>query len=50
MNGIWIAAVLVVLLYVHLFKIVAPMYLDSGRTLTIFDLWGIVKTNLGLVD
>ena len=50
MNGIWVAAVLVVLLYIHLFNIVAPMYLESGRTLTIFDLWERVKTNLGFVQ
>lgn len=49
MDGIWIVAVLVILLYVHLFNIVAPMYLDSGRTMTLVDLWERVKTNLGFV-
>jgi hypothetical protein len=46
----WVIAILVILLYVHLFNIVAPMYLDSGRTMTIMDLWDIVKTNLGLAN
>ena len=38
----WAIAVLVVLLYVHLFTVVAPMYLESERTLTIVDLWNRV--------
>lgn len=38
----WAIAVLVVLLYVHLFNVVAPMYLESERTLTIVDLWNRV--------
>jgi hypothetical protein len=46
----WVIAVLVILLYVHLFNIVAPMYLDSDRTMTIMDLWAIVQTNLGLAS
>jgi hypothetical protein len=46
----WVIAVLVILLYVHLFNIVAPMYLDSDRTMTIVDLWGIVQRNLGLAN
>jgi len=38
MNG-WIIALLVVLLYVQLFNIVANLYFDSERTMTIRDLW-----------
>lgn len=43
----WVVAILVVLLYVHLFNVVAPMYFASDRSLTIMDLWGRLKTNLG---
>ena len=46
----WVIAILVILLYVHLFNIVAPMYLDSDRTMTIMDLWGIVQRNLGFAN
>lgn len=35
----WIISLLVVLLYVQLFNIVANMYFDSERTLTIRDVW-----------
>jgi hypothetical protein len=35
----WIVALLVVLLYIQLFNVVANMYFDSGRTLTIQQLW-----------
>jgi hypothetical protein len=35
----WIIALLVILLYVQLFNVVARMYLDSGRTLTLHGLW-----------
>ena len=35
----WIVALLVIFLYVHLFNVVARMYLDSERTLTLHDLW-----------
>ena len=45
----WVVAILVVLLYVHLFNIVAPMYFATDRSLTLMDLWGVVKTNLGIV-
>ncbi len=38
MNG-WIIALLVVLLYVRLFNVVANLYFDSERTMTIRDLW-----------
>lgn len=41
----WVIAVLVILLYVHLFNVVAPMYLDSGGTLTLVDLWNRVFTS-----
>lgn len=45
----WVVAVLVVLLYVHLFNIIAPMYFASDRSLKLMDIWGVVKTNLGIV-
>ncbi len=35
----WIISLLVILLYVQLFNIVARLYLDSGRTLTLHELW-----------
>lgn len=35
----WVIALFVVLLYVHLFNRVAQMYLSSGRTLSLEDLW-----------
>jgi hypothetical protein len=35
----WIIALLVVFLYVQLFNIVANMYFDSGRAMTLLDLW-----------
>ena len=35
----WIVALLVVLLYIQLFNVIANMYFDSGRTLSINDLW-----------
>lgn len=35
----WIIAILVLFLYVHLFNAIATLYLDSGRTLTLQDLW-----------
>ena len=35
----WIISLLVILLYVQLFNVVAHMYLDSGRTLTLHGLW-----------
>jgi hypothetical protein len=35
----WIIALLVILLYVQLFNVVARMYLDSERTLTLHGLW-----------
>jgi len=35
----WLLVLLVLLLYVHLFNAIAKLYLDSGRTLRIQDLW-----------
>lgn len=35
----WIVAAVVILLYVHLFNTIAKLYLQSGRTLTLSDLW-----------
>jgi hypothetical protein len=41
----WVIVLLVVLLYVRLFNVVAPMYLESEGTLTIVDLWNRVFTS-----
>ena len=35
----WIVSIFVATLYVHLFNTVAKMYLDSGRTLALSDLY-----------
>jgi hypothetical protein len=35
----WVVALLVLLFYVHLFNRVAALYLASGRTLALDDLW-----------
>jgi hypothetical protein len=35
----WIISLLVVFLYVQLFNIVANLYFDSERTMTLKDLW-----------
>lgn len=35
----WIISLLVVLLYIQLFNIVANLYFDSERTLSLYDLW-----------
>ena len=35
----WIIALLVIFLYVHLFNAIAALYLESGRVLTLRDLW-----------
>ncbi len=35
----WILAIFVGTLYIHLFNRIARMYLESGRTLTLSDLW-----------
>ena len=35
----WIVAIFVATLYVHLFNAIAKMYLNSGRTLVLSDLY-----------
>lgn len=35
----WVIGILIVLLYVNLFNAIAPLYFDSGSTLTLKDLW-----------
>ena len=35
----WIVALLVILLYIQLFNVVANLYFDSGRTLSLRELW-----------
>ncbi len=35
----WIVSIFVVMLYIHLFNAVANMYLDSGRTLHLTDMY-----------
>lgn len=35
----WVVAIFVVVLYVHLFNAIAKMYLDSDRTMTLYDLY-----------
>ena len=44
----WGIPLLVILLYVHLFNAISPLYFASDRTLTLMDLWVRVKRNLGL--
>lgn len=44
----WIVALLVILLYVHLFNVVSTLYFDSGNTMTLGDLWARIQKNLGL--
>jgi len=46
----WLIPLLVILLYVHLFNAISPLYFASDRELTLLDLWGIVKRNLRLPD
>jgi hypothetical protein len=46
----WLIPLLVILLYVHLFNAISPLYFASDRELTLLDLWGIVKKNLRLPD
>lgn len=38
MDWKWIVAIFVIMLYIHLFNAIAPMYLESGRTLKLTDL------------
>ena len=42
----WLIALLVILLYVHLFNAVSMLYFESGRTMTFFDLVEMLKQNL----
>ena len=35
----WLLVAVVLLLYVHLFNAIARLYFESGRTLTLRDLW-----------
>ena len=44
----WVIPLLVILLYVHLFNAISPMYFASDRQLTLLDLWEVVKRNLRL--
>jgi hypothetical protein len=44
----WVIPLLVILLYVHLFNAISPIYFASDRQLTLLDLWHLVKRNLGL--
>jgi hypothetical protein len=44
----WLVPLLVILLYVQLFNVISPMYFESDRTLTLMDIWQLVKRNLGL--
>jgi len=46
----WLIPLLVILLYVHLFNAISPLYFASDRQLTLMDLWQIVKRNLRLPD
>ena len=46
----WLVSLLVILLYVHLFNAISPMYFASDRQMTFMDLWTTVKRNLGLPD
>lgn len=38
MDWKWSIAIFVIILYVHLFNVIAPMYLESDRTLKLADL------------
>ena len=42
----WIIALLVILLYVHLFNAVSTLYFDSGREMTFMDLVATLKQNV----
>lgn len=42
----WLVALLVILLYVHLFNAVSPLYFASDRQMTLSDLWELAKRNL----
>jgi hypothetical protein len=42
----WVVSLLTMLLYVHLFNRISPLYHDSGRTLTLMDLGDRLKRTL----
>lgn len=44
----WVIAILVALLYVHLFNAIAPLYFASDSTLTLGQLWRQVVPPLGI--
>ena len=44
----WVIAILVALLYVHLFNAIAPLYFASDSTLTLSQLWRHVIPPLGI--
>jgi hypothetical protein len=44
----WVIGLLVLLLYVHLFNAIAPLYFASESTLTLGDLWRHVVPPLGI--
>lgn len=39
MKYTWILAILVILFYIHLFNAIATTYIESDRTLTLYDIW-----------
>lgn len=42
----WIIPLLVILLYVHLFNAISPLYFASDRQMTLLDLWETAKNSL----
>ena len=44
----WVLPLLVILLYVHLFNAISPLYFASDRQMTLMDLWETVQRNLGV--
>ena len=42
----WLIALLVILLYVHLFNAITPLYFDSDREMTLTDLWNLLRRNI----
>ena len=42
----WLIPLLVILLYVHLFNAVSPLYFASDRQMTLRDLWDRCKESL----
>ena len=41
----WLIFLAVLILYVHLFNAIARQYFDSGRTMTLRDMWRRIVTN-----